>query len=469
MTAVVGTAGPGQSPAAPVATPPTADTAAGPVTGERVATPHGAARAARAVRAVPPAWYLRLVSALVVLLVVTQRIGVPAGGETTSIAIPLAYAFVAVSLASRLLTVSRLRAGLFTVAVSALLLTTATVSWLGWGAEFSMSSLGLLVVTYVPWLLRAREPYGAAVVARAGHTFVWTMLVLSVLGAGQLAAQFAGVWTWEDYLDDVLSSEYRVPGYNFTNELTYGHSIAKATGFVLLEPSFLSQFCAVAILVGIMLRVRTWKLLVLAAGLGSAVSGTGLVLLAVGGVLLLLRSPRRLRIGYVVVAAVVPAVILESPVGEYFLARDDELSSQNSSGYSRFVAPFEQVWNGLLDEPLRFFVGNGPGSVTRVLLSEENGGIDVNYSVLPKLAFEYGILAGGLFLLFLVLALVDRAPWRVVPAALVFMVLVLSGALLQPQTAYVVWLLAGIGASTRPPDLPWRPRRMRRVSGRTAA
>jgi hypothetical protein len=171
----------------------------------------------------------------------------------------------------------------------------------------------------------------------------------------------------------------------------------------------------------------------------------------------------------VVVAAVVPAVILESPVGEYFLARDDELSSQNSSGYSRFVAPFEQVWNGLLDEPLRFFVGNGPGSVTRVLLSEENGGIDVNYSVLPKLAFEYGILAGGLFLLFLVLALVDRAPWRVVPAALVFMVLVLSGALLQPQTAYVVWLLAGIGASTRPPDLPWRPRRMRRVSGRTAA
>ncbi|MEX5719305.1 hypothetical protein [Geodermatophilus maliterrae] len=463
MTTLPRTADPGQRPATavtgtpvvdtPVDGTPVVDAAAGPVTAGGTATPRGAAPTARAGRSVPPAWYLRLVSVLVVLLVVTQRIGVPAGGETTSIAIPMAYAFVAISLASRLLTVSRLRAGLFTVAVSAILLTTAAVSWLGWGADFSMSSLLLLLVIYLPWVLRARDPYGAAVVAQAGRTFVWTMLVLSVLGAAQLAAQFAGVWTWEDYLGDVVPGEYLIPDYNFTNELTYGHYIAKGTAFVLLEPSFLSQFCAVAILVGIMLRVRTWKLLVLAGGLGSAVSGTGLILLAVGGVLLLLRAPRRLHIGYVLTAAVVPVVILESPVGEYFLARDDELSSQNTSGYSRFVAPFEQVWNGLLDEPLRLFVGNGPGSVTRVLLSADNGGVDVNYSVLPKLALEYGILAGGLFVLFLVLALVDRAPWRVVPAALVFMVFVLSGALLQPQTAYLVWLLSGIGASHRPPDI----------------
>jgi hypothetical protein len=113
------------------------------------------------------------------------------------------------------------------------------------------------------------------------------------------------------------------------------------------------------------------------------------------------------------------------------------------------------VWDGLLDEPIRFLVGNGPGSVERVLLSAENGAIPVNYSVVPKLVLEYGVLAAGLFMLFLVLALIDRAPWRVVPAALVFMIFVLSGALLQPQTAYLVWLLSGVGAADRPADLPW--------------
>ncbi|SFP14203.1 hypothetical protein SAMN05660464_2199 [Geodermatophilus dictyosporus] len=406
----------------------------------------------------PPDWFLTLVSVLVVLLVVTQRIGVPVGDEPVSIALVLAYAFAGVSLAGRLLTVSRVRAGLYTVAVSAVLLTTATVSWLGWGADFSMSSLWLLIVIYLPWVLRVRDPYGAAVVARAGRTFIWTMLVLAVVGVVQLASQFAGVWSWEDHLGELVPGDYLVPGYNFTNELTYGNPIRKATGVVLLEPSFLSQFCALAILIGIMLRVRAWKLLVLAAGMGAAVSGTGLVMLGVGGVLLLLRAPHRLRIGYVAVAAVVPVVILQSPVGEYFLARDDELTNENTSGYSRFVAPFDEVWNGLLEEPIRFLVGNGPGSVTRVLLSLDNGGVDVNYSVLPKLALEYGILAGGLFLVFLVLAVVDRAPWRVVPATMVFMALLLSGALLQPQTAYIVWLLSGIGASDRPADLPWARR-----------
>jgi hypothetical protein len=70
--------------------------------------------------------------------------------------------------------------------------------------------------------------------------------------------------------------------------------------------------------------------------------------------------------------------------------------------------------------------------------------------VIPKLAFEYGILAGGLFALFLLLALIDRTPWRVVPGSLVVMVFLLSGALLQPQTAYLAWLLSGIGASDGP-------------------
>jgi hypothetical protein len=396
----------------------------------------------------PPAWYLRLVTVFVVLIVVLQRFGLDAGGTVVSVAMPLAYGFIGISIATQMAVVSRLRAGLLTVAVSAVLLTTAAVSWLDVDDRYSLTSLALLVALYLPWVFRARDPYGAAVVAQAGRTFVRTMLVLSVVGMAQLGAQLAGIWEWDDLLRDLLP-DFIVPMYNYTNELSYGVGIYKSTAFVVLEPSFLSQYCALAILIGIVLRVRAWQLLLLAGGLASAVSGTGLVLLGVGAGLLLLRAPRLLRVSYVVVGVLTPVLIYFSPVGSFLLQRQGEFTQEGTSGNSRFVLPFQAAWDGLLAEPLRFFIGAGPGAVDRVLASTEVSvnSADVLYSTIPKLAFEYGILAGGLFILFLVLATIDRAPWRVVPAAMVFMTFVLSGALLQPQTAVLLWLLSGFGAS----------------------
>jgi hypothetical protein len=128
------------------------------------------------------------------------------------------------------------------------------------------------------------------------------------------------------------------------------------------------------------------------------------------------------------------------------------VSTPGTSADARFVAPYLAAWDGLNDQAVRFLIGAGPGAVDRVIPGDRitANGTDVLYGVIPKLAFEYGILAGGLFLLFLVMALIDRAPWRVVPGALVIMLFVLSGALLQPQTAYLAWLLSGIGASDGP-------------------
>jgi hypothetical protein len=397
----------------------------------------------------PDPWFLRAISVLVVLLVVTQRLGIDVGGTVTSLATPLAYAFVGMCLVRRTVTVSWLRAGLLIVAVSAVFLTTAAVSWLGLSGQYSMTSLLLLVVLYAPWALRARDPFGVAVVTRAGTTFLWTMLVLSAIGIAQLAAQLVGLWDWEDPLQLVIPEDFQVPFYNFNNELAYGLGIYKSTAFVMLEPSFLSQYCALAILIGIMLRVRTWQLLLLAGGLASAVSGTGLFLLGAGAIILLVRAPGLLRISYLVTGVVVPALLYLSPLATFLLSRQDEFSQEGTSGNARFVLPFQAVWNGLVEEPVRFFVGAGPGAVDRVLTGSRVSSNDsaVLYSVIPKLAFEYGILAGGLVALFLVLATIDRAPWRVVPAALVFMTFFLSGALLQPQTQYLAWLLSGFGAA----------------------
>lgn len=400
---------------------------------------------------------LRLVSILVVLLVVTQRLGVPVGGgDGVALALPLTYAVVAVLVLRRRIAVAPMRAGLFLVASSACLLATAGASSLGATWQLSMTSLALLLVIYIPWALRVRSPYGPAVVRHAGRTFLRTMLVLSAVSIVQLAAQFLGLWDWDDPLQRMLGA-YIPFTYNYNNEVTYGLGIYKSTAFVLLEPSFLSQFCALAILVGIMLRVRAWQLVVLAGGMASSVSGTGILLLAAGGVLLLARAPRRLRPGYLVAGVGGVAAVFLTPVGEYLLLRSDEFSDDDSSANSRFAAPYQEVLEGLYAEPSRFFVGAGAGAVERVIpgrLVGVNGG-DVLYSAIPKLAFEYGVLAGGLFALFLVIAMISRAPWRVIPGALVIMIFFLSGALLQPQTAYLAWLLSGIGAAD-PPGPPGR-------------
>jgi hypothetical protein len=117
------------------------------------------------------------------------------------------------------------------------------------------------------------------------------------------------------------------------------------------------------------------------------------------------------------------------------------------------VAPYQQVLAGLADDPVRYVTGAGPGNAERLLASARaGGGADVLSSVVPKLTFEYGVLAGGLVVLFLLVGTLSRAPWRVVPGTVVVMVFFLSGALLQPQTTFLAWLFTGFGSDDGPGD-----------------
>ncbi len=386
-----------------------------------------------------------LVGALVTALVLTQRIGIPVGDTSISVALPLSYAVIGVLASRRALAVGRLRLELLLVALVSILAVTAYVSYTG--GTLSITSLLLLVAIYLPWALRARTDLGREVVERAGRAFVRVVLVLAAVGVGQFLTQLAGVWTYEDYLGEWVPPQFLIADYNTSIPLVFGSEIYKSNAFLMLEPSAFSQFCALAALIGLLLGVRAWQLLVLVAGLASAVSGTGIILFAVGLVLLVVHAPRRLRPAHLVAVTVIGGLALLSPAGPLLLNRTDEINQPQSSGYARFVAPYSEVYDGLADEPSRYVVGAGPGTVERLLSSARDGlGNDVLYSIVPKLAFEYGIVAGGLFIVFLVLALLDRPAWRVVPGSILVMVFLLSGALLQPQTAFIAWLFTGFAA-----------------------
>ena len=390
---------------------------------------------------------LHLTSAFVVLIVLTQRVGVPFGATAISVALPLTYLFVVTMAVRHRLTFSRIRAELYWIAVALVLAATAAVGLTG--GTFSTDSLYLLLAIYFPWILRMAWGNGAAVVHRAGRTFVWVMVVVGALGAFQLASQLAGVWDYRDLVGEWLPPDLQVPGYNTTIPLVWDSPVIKGNGFILLEPSFLSQFCALAIIIAVVLRMRVWAIVVLLAGVVSSVSGTGLMLLMAGGLLLLFRARRRIRPGYIVAAGVGAVLLLLGPTAPFLLERSDELSTSGSSGDARFIAPYSSVAKGLEQEPERYAVGAGPGNEQILILSGDDEARYANYSIVPKLLFEYGLVAGGAFILFLLVAQLDRTPWRVVPGALVVLTFVLSGALLQPQTASLAWVLSGLGSSDR--------------------
>lgn len=399
----------------------------------------------------------RLVPLLIVLLVVGQRLGVEIGESELSLAVPVTYAVAAVLLWRGQLRVNRLRAELYLLGVIGILAATALVGMSG--ALFSPTSVVLLLAIYLPWVLRVPDA-GAERLTHAARTFVRVMVVIAAVGAAQLAAQLLGVWEYEDYLTAVLGENLVLQDFNTHNPLFYASPVYKANAFVMLEPSFLSQYCALAVLIGVILRVPAWQLLVLVAGVGASVSGTGILLLFVGAMLIAVRTPRSIRPSYAAAAGVALILVLLSPVAALLVDRSDETTRPGTSGYQRFVQPYEETIEGLDAERQRYLIGAGAGSSERLLASDRAGqvGQPVVYTIVPKLFFEYGAIAGSLFALFIVLAMIDRVPWRAIPGSLIFMTFVLSGGLLQPHTAYLAWLLTGFWARDEPLPRQWEPR-----------
>ncbi|MGY1749218.1 hypothetical protein [Modestobacter sp. SYSU DS0511] len=402
---------------------------------------------------------VRGITALLVIVLLTQRLLVPVGASPVQVSLILTYGVVGLLLVGGLLRVDQLRAEL--LGLAAVLCLAATVVASVTGGLVSVTSLGLLLALYLLWTLRV-GPGHTETLQRVARNFVLVMLVFAVVGVAQLGAQLAGLWSYTDYLGEVLPPDFVSQTYNTNIPLEYGSDVHKGNAFVFLEPSFFSQFCALGAIVAFVTRAPSWQVAVLVAGVFSAVSGTGIILLIGAGVLVVVRAWWLIRPVHLVTLAALAFGVLVSPVAPLLLDRVDETGRTGSSGYLRFVQPYTEVADAMVAEPMRFLVGAGAGSVERLLPSVRDGelGQAVVYTIVPKLLFEYGLLAGGAFVLFIVLALLDRGAWRVVPGSVLLMIFLLSGSLLQPHTAIIAWLLTGLwaGQETRLDLLPPRQR-----------
>jgi hypothetical protein len=384
-----------------------------------------------------------VVASMLVVAVYGQRFTLPAGG--IPLAVPLVGTYVAVFLLRVRggIRYNRVRTELYVMAAGAVVV----ASWFSaqQGHGLSVNSLFLLLVIYLPWVFCVATAY-TDLWPRIARLFVRLMVVAGAVGVVQMLAQVAGLWAYEDYLKTFVPPDFLAQGYNTSFPIAYNSPIVKANAFVFLEPSFLCQYLALALVVGVIVRARSWQLLVLALGMVSTLSGTGILLLVVGMALVVVRAPRLIRPPYLLAGLLGLVIVFQTPAADMLLSRSDEASQSGSSGSLRFVQPYTEAFAGLQAEPVRYLVGAGPGTSDRLLESDAGGkvGEAVVYTIAPKLAFEYGLIAAVVFMAFMLVSILRGPPMPVLPGAVIFMLFFLSGSLLQPHTVALAWLLTSI-------------------------
>lgn len=320
----------------------------------------------------------------------------------------------------------------------------------------SYASFLYVLFLSAPFTLRLTIP--PAGLARSAYAF-WDayralMVLTAVLGLMQIALA-------EDFFSfrDLVPEAWRVEGYNTTNAVTYGSSIYRANGFMFYEPSFFSQFLALAILVE-MRRHRSLPVLALfLTAIIASFSGTGIVLLALGLLMQAVAagslSLRR------VMAALLPLLVI-AVVGiyvfpDFFLARLDEFAQENSSAYIRFIAPVLYIYEAYSASLQGLLLGVGPGVASSVRLAD----LMADFPGIGKVMYEYGLL-GAAALVLLYIKFCSRAAmtaWIQWPFLLVQFVL--NNGVFTPVTLAFFLMLAATG------HLPARDANSSRGPGRT--
>jgi hypothetical protein len=265
------------------------------------------------------------------------------------------------------------------------------------GTTASIPSLGYLLLLYAFIALRVRPAPGAIETFRIFRGFVTIVAICAII---QFPAQFAGLrlFSFADVLPDRLLLESM---YNVVVPVWYGASIYKANGFFLLEPSFLSQFVAIALVIEFLYFGSPIRMGLFMLALLVAFSGTGFLILgfAVVATSVLERRALGRLLVLLIVGGTVLALFATLVAPEYIesvLRRTSELESNEASGFLRFISPYMMVADATADP--RSILGFGPGTAERF----DWLGYEYGVNALTKILIEYGIPGLGLYVLLMV-------------------------------------------------------------------
>lgn len=385
---------------------------------------------------------------LILSFTVFSRFGLTLGTASVNGSLIVMYGLLAVAWASGRLGMATDRLLLYLALFAVAGTTTAVNMSLGVSSDTSLTSVLLLILVHLPLIAMLRPGPGPLVdSAWLQKVFADVALACAVAGIVQFMAQFVIKAPWLFNPDLLIPEVLRsTGGYNVVIAV---ESKLKSNGFFFKEPSLFSLTIAFGMLLEIAVFRRWWRLGVLAVAMFISYSGSGLLVLAVG-LLFPLRLQTFVRLGAIALVGALAAFALWDVLNLGFtLRRLEEFTIPTASAYHRYVAPVRLIGDFIAGEPWSFWIGYGPGSITRI---GTNPFYDFHHPTWAKALFEYGVL-GLAALVGLAWACLRQAPVPMqVRAAVLFCWIGAGGFLLTPEFSYLLLVFGRLFWT--PPPVP---------------
>lgn len=277
------------------------------------------------------------------------------------------------------------------------------------GDPFSKTSLLLFLVLHLPFVFYLRTDERD--VERVNKAFTAYSVIFAVCAMLQFFLQFGIAAKWVFPIETFVPDNFRIHLYNNQAAMSYGAHLYRANGVFLMEPSFLSQVLAVAIVLELSNRNRWWLQAILATGLLVSYSGTGMIILAFCVPLIVIAKRRW---DFLVLALLV--ILIAMAFGDQLfldklLSRTHEFNSYRSSGFARFVGGFYMFDQFMWGDVWRTLFGFGAGSFKDYMTLAH---YPVSEMPLFKMVFEFGVVGAAAYFAFLFFCLFSTsAPWPV--------------------------------------------------------
>lgn len=334
--------------------------------------------------------------------------------------------------------IGRLQVSPKRLALYAIFALTVIATQLMGGQPFSSQSVFLLVVAYLPIVMRFEISW--SLYLRVIRWFIVFGMMASLIVLVEDGWQYARGAAVLPSMDRLLPQAWIIQGYTYVQPIYWGSAYIKPNAFFFREVSFVSQYCALALVLEVVFFRRIPVMILLLASIFASFAGTGLLLLALVTPFLFTRLPMKSVVALALVGVFVVGAAVSTGWLENVQRRLTETSDPNSSASMRFIYPLKLLKEriGVETSP---FIGVGAGNVYK----EVSGKGDL----LPvtKLSLEFGLLATAAYYLMLIYCLLDGAPSRRVALAL-FILLNLCGPYLEVST--IVFLVMLLGTAMRP-------------------
>ncbi|MBW6528244.1 hypothetical protein KZ813_15490 [Sphingomonas sp. RHCKR7] len=334
--------------------------------------------------------------AMLIGITVLQKIGIGPSGAIIPVILPIALIALGAGVLFARPVFRPERAMLYLAVV-----VTSALSTVLFSPSFSLSSIGLYFLLYLPFLVAfdtTPETHRKCL-----SLFSNLMLVFAVIVWIQHAIQFSIGWQYWPDLDKLVPSQYLVPEFLYIQPIQFGMKYMKPSGITFLEVSFISQFITLALIIELLFLQRMVRAVFFGATLFATFAGTGLALLLVALPIVFTRMNIRTFVTVLATAFIALFVALQLQWFDMVADRMGEFDKQGSSGSSRFVEPLDRVRRALLD-PSAVYSGVGPGQI-------ERGG-NIFWWPIVKAIVEYGLIQGVLLYAFLLFSMFDRTPSR---------------------------------------------------------